>query len=127
MCGKEQGALYRRKAAGEKGKGSVALVLGAGNQTAVAAMDVLHKLVMHDAVVVCKMNPVNEWLGPYLRCALRVACCCPASSSTRAMSAALLIRAIILFHPAALGVISGVFIAPMQMWSRSTYAAVVSG
>ena len=85
MCGREQGALYRRKAAGEKGKGSVALVLGAGNQTAVAAMDVLHKLVMHDAVVVCKMNPVNEWLGPYLRCALRVACCCAASSSTRAM------------------------------------------
>ncbi|KAK9835218.1 hypothetical protein WJX81_006473 [Elliptochloris bilobata] len=59
-----QGALYRRKAAG---KGSVALVLGAGNQTAVAAMDVLHKLVVDDAVVVCKMNPVNEWLGPFLR------------------------------------------------------------
>ena len=62
-----QGALYRRKAAGTHGKGAVALVLGAGNQTPVSALDVLHKLVLDDSVVICKMNPVNEWLGPYLR------------------------------------------------------------
>ena len=70
-----QGALYRRKAAGKHGKGAVALVLGAGNQTPVSALDVLHKLVMDDSVVVCKMNPVNEWLGPFLRFALALEAC----------------------------------------------------
>ena len=49
----------------------MALVLGAGNQTPVACMDILHKLLMDDAVVVCKMNPVNEYLGPFIRCAPR--------------------------------------------------------
>ena len=62
-----QGANYRAKAAGEKLPGEVALVLGAGNQTPVACMDILHKLLLDDAVVVCKMNPVNEYLGPYIR------------------------------------------------------------
>jgi hypothetical protein len=46
--------------------GKVALVLGAGNQTAVAALDILHKLIAENAVVICKMNPVNEYAGPYL-------------------------------------------------------------
>lgn len=47
--------------------GKVALVLGAGNQTPVAALDILHKLVAENAVVVCKMNPVNEYAGPFIR------------------------------------------------------------
>ena len=64
-----QGANYRAKAAGKKAAGQVALVLGAGNQTPVACMDILHKLLVDDAVVVCKMNPVNEYLGAYIRCA----------------------------------------------------------
>ncbi len=42
-------------------------MLGAGNQTPVACMDILHKLFVDDAVVVCKMNPVNEYLGEYIR------------------------------------------------------------
>jgi hypothetical protein len=46
--------------------GKVALVLGAGNQTSVAALDILHKLIAENAVVICKMNPVNEYVGPYL-------------------------------------------------------------
>ena len=45
----------------------MSLVLGAGNQTPVACMDILHKLFVDDAVVVCKMNPVNEYLGEYIR------------------------------------------------------------
>lgn len=63
-----QGELYRHKAAGEGdvGPGRVALVLGAGNQVSVAALDILHKLVFDDEVVVCKMNPVNENMGPYI-------------------------------------------------------------
>ncbi len=42
-------------------------MLGAGNQTPVACMDILHKLFAEDAVVVCKMNPVNEYLGKFIR------------------------------------------------------------
>jgi hypothetical protein len=48
-------------------KGELALVLGAGNQTPVACLDILHKLFSDDAVVICKMNPVNEYLGKYIR------------------------------------------------------------
>ena len=33
---------------------------GAGNQVAVVLMDVLHMLIMEDAVVLLKLNPVNE-------------------------------------------------------------------
>lgn len=57
-----------------RGVGGVALVLGAGNQASVAPLDVLHKLVAEDTVVVCKMNPVNEYVGPYLRCAHWLLC-----------------------------------------------------
>ena len=62
-----QGANYRRKAQGKRVTGQVSLVLGAGNQTPVACMDILHKLFAEDAVVVCKMNPVNEYLGKFIR------------------------------------------------------------
>ncbi|KAL4447993.1 hypothetical protein ABPG75_005212 [Micractinium tetrahymenae] len=63
--GKEasQGALYRAKAEGRGGAGGVGLVLGAGNQLPVVALDILHKLVVDDEVVVVKMNPVSTW-GP---------------------------------------------------------------
>ncbi|KXZ52739.1 hypothetical protein GPECTOR_8g131 [Gonium pectorale] len=62
-----QGAVYRAKAAGHAGKGAVALVLGAGNQVPVVALDILHKLVAEDEVVVVKTNPVNDYIGPLLR------------------------------------------------------------
>ncbi|HEY5853968.1 MAG TPA: aldehyde dehydrogenase family protein [Aldersonia sp.] len=42
----------------------VALVLGAGNVAAISALDVLHKLIVEDTVVVAKMNPVNAYLIP---------------------------------------------------------------
>lgn len=68
--GKEgsQGALYRaKKQAGEAiGPGSVSLVLGAGNQAVVVILDVLHKLFAEDEVVLVKVNPVNEYIGPHL-------------------------------------------------------------
>lgn len=40
---------------------------GAGNQTPVVALDILHKLIACDEVVVVKLNPVNEYLGPVFR------------------------------------------------------------
>ncbi|MDQ6746648.1 MAG: aldehyde dehydrogenase family protein, partial [Candidatus Dormibacteraeota bacterium] len=53
------GAYRKRPAAG-----SVSLVLGAGNISSIAPMDVLHKLVAEHSVVLLKMNPVNDYLGP---------------------------------------------------------------
>lgn len=32
------------------------------------ALDIAHKLLVEDQVVVCKMNPVNAWAGPFIRC-----------------------------------------------------------
>lgn len=44
--------------------GRVALVLGAGNISSIAPLDVLYKLLAHGAVCMLKMNPVNDYLGP---------------------------------------------------------------
>jgi aldehyde dehydrogenase (NAD(P)+) len=55
-------AFYREQAP----RGRVALILGAGNIASIAPMDALHKLYSEGQVVVVKMNPVNEYLGPVL-------------------------------------------------------------
>jgi hypothetical protein len=49
----------------------VCLVLGGGNVSSIPPMDVLYKLFVEDEVVLLKMNPVNEALGPVLEDALR--------------------------------------------------------
>jgi acyl-CoA reductase-like NAD-dependent aldehyde dehydrogenase len=46
--------------------GQVALVLGAGNVSSIAPLDVLYKLMVEDRVVVLKTNPVNAYLGPLI-------------------------------------------------------------
>ena len=46
--------------------GRVALVLGAGNVSSIGAMDTLYKMFVEGEVVILKMNPVNEYLGPIL-------------------------------------------------------------
>ncbi|MDQ2864665.1 MAG: aldehyde dehydrogenase family protein [Candidatus Eremiobacteraeota bacterium] len=48
----------------------VALVLGAGNISSIAPLDVLYKLVAGGAVCMLKLNPVNAYLGPVLEDAL---------------------------------------------------------
>jgi acyl-CoA reductase-like NAD-dependent aldehyde dehydrogenase len=55
-----QAHLYR----GKEHRGKVALVLGAGNTSQLSVIDVLHKLFVEDQVVVLKLNPVNDYLGP---------------------------------------------------------------
>lgn len=71
-CEPTQGELYRQKAEGKHPHGGrVSLVLGAGNQVAVVALDILHKLIACDEVVVAKMNPVNDYLGPLLHRAFK--------------------------------------------------------
>jgi len=45
-------------------RSSIALVLGAGNVSSLAATDTLAKLFQQGQVVLLKMSPVNEYLGP---------------------------------------------------------------
>lgn len=47
-------------------EGKVALVLGAGNVASIAPLDVVHKLFFEGQVTVLKLNPVNDYLGPFL-------------------------------------------------------------
>jgi acyl-CoA reductase-like NAD-dependent aldehyde dehydrogenase len=63
-----QGRIYRDIT---KGEGRVALVLGAGNVSSIAPMDVLYKLFVEDEVVVLKTHPVNAALAPVLAEALK--------------------------------------------------------
>jgi hypothetical protein len=62
-----RGQVYRDKVDDRFAAGKVALVLGAGNISSIAPLDVFHKLLVEDQVVVLKMNPVNGWLAPYLQ------------------------------------------------------------
>lgn len=59
-----QGRIYRDKQGGCFSPGGVALVLGAENISAIAPRDLVHKLCVDDEVVVLKMHPLNEYLGP---------------------------------------------------------------
>ncbi len=56
-----QASFYRKS----DPEGGVSLVLGAGNVASIPPMDSLYKLFVEGKVVVLKMNPVNEYLGPY--------------------------------------------------------------
>jgi acyl-CoA reductase-like NAD-dependent aldehyde dehydrogenase len=57
------GRIYRP---GEDAPPGVTLVLGAGNATSIPPMDALYQLFAEGHVVLIKMNPVNEHLGPHL-------------------------------------------------------------
>jgi aldehyde dehydrogenase (NAD(P)+) len=52
--------FYRRPDPG----GELALVLGAGNVSAIVPLDILDRMINRGQVVICKMNPVNDYLGP---------------------------------------------------------------
>ena len=60
---KTQAVIYQEK----QHTGKVALVLGAGNVSCIAPLDILYKLFVEDQVVVLKMNPVNAYLGPLIQ------------------------------------------------------------
>lgn len=66
-----QASVYRKKRAGEQGEAKVALVLGAGNVSSIGPMDALYKLFVEDQVCILKMNPVNDYLGPFIERAFR--------------------------------------------------------
>jgi aldehyde dehydrogenase (NAD(P)+) len=45
--------------------GELTLVLGAGNVAAIVPLDILYRMINCGDVVICKMNPVNDYLGPF--------------------------------------------------------------
>ncbi|RAL23509.1 aldehyde dehydrogenase [Lujinxingia litoralis] len=47
-------------------EGQVALVLGAGNVSSIGPLDVVYKLFAEGQVCLLKMNPVNDYLGPFI-------------------------------------------------------------
>lgn len=51
---------------GDKGRsGAVSLILGAGNVASIPPADALYKLLHEGKVCLIKLNPVNEYLGPF--------------------------------------------------------------
>jgi hypothetical protein len=63
-----QAWFYRQ----EPGAGKVTLVLGAGNGAMLVPVDFLYKLFVEGSVVILKMNPVNDYLGPIIEKGFRV-------------------------------------------------------
>jgi acyl-CoA reductase-like NAD-dependent aldehyde dehydrogenase len=59
---KTQALSYSHRASA----GKVCLVLGAGNLPGIPVTDVLDKLFVQNQVVLLKMNPVNDYIGPLL-------------------------------------------------------------
>jgi acyl-CoA reductase-like NAD-dependent aldehyde dehydrogenase len=57
-----QASFYQRR----DPQGGLALVLGAGNVASIPVMDALAKMFIEGQVCLLKMNPVNEWVGPFL-------------------------------------------------------------
>jgi aldehyde dehydrogenase (NAD(P)+) len=49
-----------------KPTGRVSLILGAGNVNSIPPLDVLYKLFVEGQVVLLKLNPVNDYMGPIL-------------------------------------------------------------
>ncbi len=60
--GKTQAVAYHQ----EPRPRGVCLVLGGGNVSSIGPMDILYKLFVDNQVVLCKMHPVNAYLGPLL-------------------------------------------------------------
>ncbi|MFN2142293.1 MAG: aldehyde dehydrogenase family protein [Candidatus Promineifilaceae bacterium] len=50
----------------EPGSGKVTLILGAGNGAMLIPTDFLYKLFVEGSVVLLKMNPVNDYIGPII-------------------------------------------------------------
>jgi hypothetical protein len=51
-------------------EGKVSLILGAGNVSSIPVLDTMYRMFVEGSVCVLKMNPVNEWVGPFLERAL---------------------------------------------------------
>ncbi len=62
-----QGFIYKNpEHQDSEPNGRVTLVLGAGNISCIGPQDVLDQLLLHNSVCLLKMNPVNDYTGPYV-------------------------------------------------------------
>lgn len=50
----------------EQREPGVAVVLGAGNVSSIAPLDLVHQLFVDDRVAILKFNPVNDYIGSYV-------------------------------------------------------------
>lgn len=57
------GGFYTKGGAAEPG---VSAVMGAGNVACIAPTDAVHKLFVEGKAAVVKLNPVNDYIGPFL-------------------------------------------------------------
>lgn len=57
----KQASFYSKK----DPQGGVSLILGAGNVASIPPMDAFYKMFVEGNVCLVKMNPVNEYLGPF--------------------------------------------------------------
>ncbi len=62
-----QASFYKQKAP----EGRLSLVLGAGNVASIPPMDILQKMFVDGNVCILKLNPVNEYLGPFFERAFK--------------------------------------------------------
>jgi hypothetical protein len=62
-----QASFYKKK----NPEGGVSLILGAGNVSSIPPMDVFYKMFVDGNVCILKMNPVNEYVGPFLERAFK--------------------------------------------------------
>ena len=58
----QQAAFYKQT----DPEGGVSLILGAGNVSSIPPMDALYKSFVEGFCCVIKMNPVNEYIGPFI-------------------------------------------------------------
>jgi Aldehyde dehydrogenase family len=65
--GEHQASFYKKR----DPEGRVSLILGAGNVSSIPPMDIFYKMFVDGSVVLLKMNPVNEYLGPFFERAFR--------------------------------------------------------
>jgi aldehyde dehydrogenase (NAD(P)+) len=63
----KQASFYGKK----DPEGAVSLILGAGNVSSIPPMDAFYKMFVDGSVCLLKMNPVNEYLGPFFEEALQ--------------------------------------------------------
>ena len=57
-----QGQAYQSPSS----ESQICAIMGAGNSASIPCMDVLYKLFVDNELVILKLNPVNDYIGPYI-------------------------------------------------------------
>ena len=57
-----QGQAYQNPSS----ESQICAIMGAGNSSSIPCMDVLYKLFVDNELVILKLNPINDYIGPYI-------------------------------------------------------------